>query len=47
MERRFPWCVGPAGSIWTIPVKLVDLVLLVLIGCALVFLLWELHGLIR
>jgi hypothetical protein len=35
------------GRIWTTPVKLVDLVLMVLIAFALVFLLWQLNELIR
>jgi hypothetical protein len=35
------------GQIWTPRVKLVDLVLLVLIACALVFLFWQLIELAR
>ena len=46
MERCSLGCVG-RPELGPFPVKLVDLVLMVLIGCALVFLLWELHGLIR
>jgi hypothetical protein len=39
-------CVGTA-RIGTTPVKLVDLVLLVLIACALIFLFWQLSELAR